>query len=143
MDRPPRHPRESVFSADVKAFIMVALFIETPFFYLLFFHDFSDIARARTEIFFLFITVELAIALNFRSLRFSVFKVPPHRWLILAILSQVVLVSALIQIPTVRSSFGIVRPDLSMIALILGFTAFVFLAMEAVKAVMRRRASRP
>jgi hypothetical protein len=30
-----------------------------------------------------------------------------------------------------------------MIAIILGFTAFVFLAMEAVKVVMRRRISRP
>jgi Ca2+-transporting ATPase len=118
------------------------LFIETPFFYLLFFHDFSDIARARTEIFFLFISVELAIAMNFRSLRFSVFKVPPHRWLVLAILSQVVIVSALIQVPAIRKSFGVLRPDLSMLAIILGFTAFVFLAMEAVKAVMRRREAR-
>jgi Ca2+-transporting ATPase len=142
MDRPPRNPRESVFSPDVKAFILMALLIETPFFYLLFFHDFGDIARARTEIFFLFIIVELVIALNFRSLRFSVFKVPPHRWLILAILSQVVLVSVLIQIPTIRSSFGVQKPTLPMIGIILGFSAFVFLAMEAVKAMMRKRASR-
>jgi Ca2+-transporting ATPase len=142
MERPPRNPRESVFSPDVKAFILMALLIETPFFYLLFFHDFADIARARTEIFFLFIIVELVIALNFRSLRFSVFKVPPHRWLILAILSQVVLVGVLIQIPTVRSSFGVLQPTLPMIGIILGFSAFVFLAMEAVKAMMRKRASR-
>jgi Ca2+-transporting ATPase len=142
MDRPPRNPRESVFSPDVKAFILMALLIETPFFYFLFFHDFADIARARTEIFFLFIIVELVIALNFRSLRFSVFKVPPHRWLILAIISQVVLVAALIQIPTIRTSFGVLQPTLPMIGIILGFSAFVFLSMEAVKAVMRKRASR-
>ena len=142
MDRPPRNPRESVFSPDVKAFILMALLIETPFFYLLFFHDFGDIARARTEIFFLFIIVELVIALNFRSLRFSVFKVPPHRWLILAILSQVVLVSVLIQIPTIRTSFGVQKPTLPMIGIILGFSAFVFLAMEVVKAMMRKRPSR-
>jgi len=142
MERPPRNPRESVFSPDVKAFILMALLIETPFFYLLFFHDFADIARARTEIFFLFIIVELVIALNFRSLRFSVFKVPPHRWLVLAILSQVVLIGVLIQIPTIRSSFGVLRPTLPMIGIILGFSAFVFLAMEAVKAMMRKRASR-
>jgi Ca2+-transporting ATPase len=142
MDRPPRNPRESVFSPDVKVFILMALLIETPFFYLLFFHDFADIARARTEIFFLFIIVELVIALNFRSLRYSVFKVPPHRWLILAVLSQVVLIAGLIQIPTIRSSFGVLQPTLPMIGIILGFSAFVFLAMEAVKAVMRKKASR-
>jgi Ca2+-transporting ATPase len=141
MDRPPRHPRESVFSADVKAFILIALFIETPFFYLLFFHDFADISRARTEIFFLFIIIELVIAMNFRSLRFSVFKVPPHRWLVLAILSQVILVSILVQFPAVRSSFGILQPDLPMLGIIGGFSAFVFLAMEAVKAIMRKRIS--
>jgi len=142
MDRPPRNPRESVFSPDVKVFILMALLIETPFFYLLFFHEFSDIARARTEIFFLFIIVELVIALNFRSLRFSVFKVPPHRWLVLAILSQVILIGVLIQSPTIRSSFGVLRPTLPMIGTILGFSAFVFLAMEAVKAMMRKRATR-
>ena len=143
MDRPPRHPRESVFTSEIKAFILFALLIETPFFYLLFFHDFADIARARTEIFFLFIIIELVIALNFRSLRFSVFRVPPHRLLVLAILSQIILVSVLVQVPTIRRSFGILQPTLPMLGLILGFAAFVFLAMEALKAIMRRRISRP
>jgi len=142
MDRPPRNPKESVFSSEVKAFILLALLIEIPFFFLLFFHDYGTIDRARTEIFFLFIIVELVIAMNFRSLRFSVFKVPPHRWLVLAILSQVILLGGLIQIPTIRRSFGILKPDLPMIGIILGFSIFIFLAMEGVKAVMRKRASR-
>jgi len=139
MERPPRNPKESVFSSEVKAFILLALLIEIPFFFFLFFHDFGDLARARTEIFFLFIIIELVIAMNFRSLRFSVFKVPPHRWLILAILSQVVLLFGLIQIPAVRRSFGVLQPDMAMIGMILGFSFVVFLAMEIVKAVMRRR----
>jgi Ca2+-transporting ATPase len=139
MERPPRNPAESVFSADVRAFILIALFIETPFFYFLFFHDFADITRARTEIFFLFIIIELVIALNFRSLRFSVFKVAPHRGLVLAILSQVLLVAGLVQFPAIRDSFGIELPTLPMIGMILGFSGFVFLAMEAVKRVMSKR----
>ncbi len=143
MDRPPRNPRESVFSREIKAFILMALLIETPFFYLLYFHNLGDIAQARTEIFFLFIFVELVIALNFRSLRFSVFRVPPHRWLVLAILSQVVLVGAIVQIPSVRDSFGVLRPSLPTIGIILGFSLFVFLAMEAIKAVMKEKWVRP
>jgi len=139
MERPPRNPKESVFSPDVLTFIAMALVIETPFFYYLFFHELSDIAQARTEIFFLFIIVELVIALNFRSLRFSVFKVPPHRWLNLAILSQIILVAGLVQLPSVRESFGILRPSLSGLAIILAFSLFVFLAMEAVKALLRRK----
>ena len=39
MQRPPRDPKESVFSRDVKAFILLAMLIEIPFFYLLFFHQ--------------------------------------------------------------------------------------------------------
>jgi Ca2+-transporting ATPase len=142
MERPPRNPRESVFSRDVKIFLLMALFIETPFFYLLFFHEFSHIEHARTEIFFLFIVVELVIALNFRSLRFSVFKVPPHRWLILAIVWEFVLVSTLIRIPSIRNSFGILVPSLSDLAIIFGFSVFVFAAMEIVKAAFRKRFSR-
>jgi Ca2+-transporting ATPase len=142
MERPPRDPKESVFSREVIVFILMALLIETPFLYFLFFHDFSDIAQARTEIFFLFIVVELVIALNFRSLRFSIFKVPPHRWLVLAILSQLILSAVLIQFPSVRKSFGILRPDLRMIGIIVGFSLFVFLAMEIAKALLKRRLTR-
>ena len=58
MQRPPRDPKESVFSWDVRAFILLALLIEIPFFFFLFFHDLKDIAHARTEIFFLFIIIE-------------------------------------------------------------------------------------
>jgi Ca2+-transporting ATPase len=139
MDRPPRNPKESVFSSEVKAFILLAQFIQIPFFYLLFFHDFVHIDRARTEIFFLFIIIELVISLNFRSLRFSVFKVPPHRWLVLAILSQAILTGALVQIPTIRRSFGVLKPDLPMIGMILGISVFVFLAMEIVKGAYRKK----
>src|SRR4030042_3904018 len=38
MDRPPRNPRESVFTREVKAFTLLALLTEIPFFFLLFFH---------------------------------------------------------------------------------------------------------
>jgi Ca2+-transporting ATPase len=141
MERPPRNPAESVFSAEVKAFVLLAQFIQIPFFYFLFFHDFGDIALARTEVFFLFITFELIIAMNFRSMRFSVFKVPPHRWLVLAILFQFMLTGALVQIPTIRRSFGILQPTLPMIGMILAFSVFVFLAMEAIKRVMAKRTS--
>jgi len=142
MERPPRDPRESVFTRDVKAFLLMALVIETPFFYLLFFHEFSHLEHARTEIFFMFIIIELVIVLNFRSLRFSIFKVPPHRWLILAILWELALVSVLVRIPSVRNAFGIRIPSLSDLGIIVGFSLFVFLAMELAKAWLRKKISR-
>ncbi|MDP3016906.1 MAG: cation-translocating P-type ATPase, partial [Deltaproteobacteria bacterium] len=106
MKRPPRDPKESVFGWDVKSFILRAVLIECPFFYILFFHELSDITHARTEIFFLFIIIELVVALNCRSLIYSVFKVPPHKWLLIALAWEIVLIAVLIQIPSVREAFG-------------------------------------
>ncbi|MCL4475472.1 MAG: cation-translocating P-type ATPase [Nitrospirae bacterium] len=139
MQRPPRDPKESVFSWDMKAFILLALLIEIPFFFFLFFHDLTDIAHARTEIFFLFIIIELIIAFNFRSMRYSIFNAPPHKWLTIAILSQIVLTAALIQIPAIRDAFGITMPSASDMAMILGFGAVVFISMEVVKAILRKK----
>ena len=139
MERPPRDPKESVFSWDVRAFILLALLIEIPFFFYLFYHELKDINHARTEIFFLFIIIELIIALNFRSMRYSVFKSPPHMWLVLAIVSQIILTAVLIQIPSIRESFGIIKPTASDIKVILGFGIVVFISMEVVKAILRAK----
>jgi len=142
MQRPPRDPKESVFSWDVKAFILLALLIEIPFFFFLFFHDLVDIKHARTEMFFLFIGIELIIALNFRSMRYSIFKAPPHTWLILAVGSQVVLTAILIQIPSIREAFEILIPTASDLGIILGFGAVVFISMEVIKAILRKKMAR-
>jgi len=139
MQRPPRDPKESVFSWDVKAFIMLAIVIEIPFFFFLFLHDLSDIRHARTETFFLFIIIELIIALNFRSMRYSIFKAPPHMWLILSILSQIVLTWVVIQFPTILDAFEINKPSFADLGIIFGFGVVVFISMEAIKAVLRRK----
>jgi len=139
MERPPRDPNESVFSWDVRAFILLALFIEVPFFYFLFYHELSDVTHARTEIFFLFIIIELIIVLNFRSMRYSIFKAPPHKWLLLALVWEFALIAFLIHLPTVRDAFGIRKPSLSDLELIIGFGVVVFISMEVVKAVLRAK----
>ncbi len=139
MQRPPRDPREPVFTTDVRAFLLTGLVIEIPFFLFLFFHDLADIIVARTEIFFAFIVVEIVVALNFRSLRYSVLAAPPHLWLVLAIVWEVVLLVGLIQIPALREAFGITWPTAPGLAIILGYSALIFLAMEGLKGFLRRR----
>ncbi|HMK44843.1 MAG TPA: cation-translocating P-type ATPase [Dissulfurispiraceae bacterium] len=138
MQRPPRDPQEGVFTSRVKAFICMALLVEIPFFFYFFFRS-PDISTARTDIFFLFIVVELVIAFNFRSLRFGVLQAPPHNTLVYAVLSQVVLVGLLLQMPAIRDSFGITWPTPASAALIAGFSAFVFTSMEGLKAYYRMR----
>ena len=139
MQRPPRDPREGIFSLDVKIFILLAVFIEIPFFFYIFLKDLPDLSLARTQIFFLFILVELIIALNFRSMRYSAFRVLPHKWLVLAILWELLLIALLVQFPSVREAFGIVKPSAGDLAMILGFGAFLFASMEVLKAVLRKR----
>jgi Ca2+-transporting ATPase len=139
MQRPPRDPKESVFSWDVRAFILLALFIEIPFFFFLFYHGLHDITHARTKTFFLFIIVELIIALNFRSMRYSIFKAPPHKWLLLALIWEFALIAFLVQFPSIRNAFGIINPSVSDLGIIIGFGVVVFISMEVVKAVLRRR----
>jgi Ca2+-transporting ATPase len=142
MQRPPRDPKESVFTREVLTFILAALLIEVPLFFLVFFHDFKNIEHARTEMFFLFIIVELVIAMNFRSLRYSIVKALPHRWLVLAIVWELVLVAALVQFPLVRESFGIRLPSAADLGIVGAVSGVVLLSMELLKAALRRQSTR-
>jgi Ca2+-transporting ATPase len=123
----------------VRAFILLALFIEIPFFFFLFYNQLDDITHARTETFFLFIIIELIIALNFRSMRYSIFKAPPHKWLLLALVWEFALIAFLIQLPSVRDAFGITKPTAGDIGIILTFGVIVFISMEILKAILRKK----
>jgi len=140
MKRPPRNPRESVFSRDVIAFVLLAVVIEAPLFFILFFHEFANIAEARTELFFLFIIIELVIAINCRSLIFSIFKAPPHKWLLIALGWELALIAVLVHIPAVREAFGILMPTAGDLGIIVAFGFLVFVMMELLKLYLRRRA---
>lgn len=63
---------------EVKAFILMAVVIEFPLFIWMFYTGLPDLELARTRMFFMFIILELVIALNFRSMRYGLFKAPPH-----------------------------------------------------------------
>jgi Ca2+-transporting ATPase len=139
MKRPPRNPKESVFGWDVISFVLRAVIIETPFFFILFFHEFANVAEARTELFFLFIIIEFVIALNCRSLVFSVFKAPPHKWLILALVWELSLIAVLVHIPAVRDAFGILMPTAGDLGIIIAFGILVFALIEGTKVFLRKR----
>jgi Ca2+-transporting ATPase len=139
MMRPPRAPDESVFGWDVKSFVLRAVIIECPFFFLLYYYHLPDVASGRTAVFFLFVIVEFVIALNCRSLRESIFQAPPHKWLIIALAWEIILIVVLIQIPAVRQAFGINMPSAGELAVITAFGIFVMAIIELTKVVMRRR----
>ena len=139
MQRPPRDPKEKVFTKDILIFLAIAVLLWSPFLLFIFIHDLRNIVHARTELFYLFLFVELVIALNSRSLKYSFFKLPPHKWLNIAVLSQVVLTVGLLMVPSLRAGFGILPPRLQDFEIMFGFGAFVFLSMEGIKAYLRRK----
>jgi Ca2+-transporting ATPase len=139
MQRPPRNPQESFFSWDIISFILRAVLIESPFFFLVFYVSRDDLTQARTTIFFLFLVVEFVIALNCRSLTFSVFQAPPHKWLLMALGWELVLIVVLIHIPAVQNAFGITTPTLAEIALVSAVGLVVFVLIEATKLALRRK----
>jgi Ca2+-transporting ATPase len=139
MKRPPRNPQESVFGWDVKSFILRAVLIETPLYFFIFFYALSDLTLARTKIFFLFIAIEFVIALNCRSLIYSIFKAPPHKWLIIALVWELVLIAVLIQIPSVREAFGIMKPSFSDLDMVIVFALIVFIIIEISKVFLRKK----
>jgi Ca2+-transporting ATPase len=139
MQRPPRDPKESVFSFDVRTFILLGALIECPIFLWVFFRDLHDIEVARTEIFLMFVLIELMLALNFRSLRYSVFEAPPHKWLVLAIVWELILLAILIQFEAVREAFGIAMPSWSDVGFVFATGLAIMLTIELAKLVLRRR----
>jgi len=111
MTRPPRPKDESVFTKEVVRLIFMALIVQTPILILGFVTGLSEgLVFARSRLFLMFIGIELAIALNCRSLTHSFLEVKPHRWVILAVISQALLTTVLMLIPPARSALGIVFP---------------------------------
>jgi hypothetical protein len=72
-------------------------------------------------------------------MRYSIFKAPPHMWLILSIVSQIVLTAVLIQFPTILDAFEINKPSAADLGIILGFGVVVFISMEIIKAILRKK----
>jgi Ca2+-transporting ATPase len=144
MQRPPRDPRESVFSKDIRMLILMAVIVECPIFLWMFFKSQPDMELARTLIFFMFVFIELVVAVNFRSLRYSLMQAPPHKWLLLAIVWELILIVGLVQVPAVRDAFGITMPsaaDLGMIFVLgIGIVIVIELTKVAFRSTTRGRA---
>ena len=139
MQRPPRDPKESVFSWDVRALILLGVVIECPIFLWVFFQNFANLELARTKIFFMYVLIELILALNFRSLKYSIFQAPPHKSLVLTIIGTLAFTAGLIQISPVRESFGIALPATSDLGIIVALGLFVTITIEITKAVLRAK----
>lgn len=139
MQRPPRDPNESVFSFDVRVLILLAVLIECPIFLWIFLYHINDIEIARTQIFLTFVVVELMLAMNFRSLRYSIFEAPPHKWLMVAIAWEIALIALLMQFAAVREAFGVRMPSWPDIGFVVLLGIGIMMTMEIAKLALRKR----
>jgi len=137
MQRPPRDPKESIFSREVKMFLIITPLIIAPILLWVFISSLAEgLEVARTELFLLFIFVELTVAFNCRSLRYPLFRARPHKLLLLAVGWEILLLSILISIPAVRVAFGMVAPTFYEWETVLGICLFVLVALEVLKIAM-------
>jgi Ca2+-transporting ATPase len=72
-------------------------------------------------------------------MRYSIFKARPHKWLLLALVWEFALIAFLVQLPTVRDAFGINKPSASDLGIIISFGIFVFISMEILKTILRKK----
>ncbi|MEM2901446.1 MAG: cation-translocating P-type ATPase [Candidatus Bathyarchaeia archaeon] len=118
MERPPRNPRESIFTREVKAMLTAIPIILSPILLSAFVKDLAlSLEEARTTLFLVFVFFELVIALNCRSLTHSIFKSRPHRFLWFSIIASAALTLCVLELPSVRDAFGVTIPTSGDIAL--------------------------
>jgi len=135
MKRPPRDPKESVFSGEAMPFLIMIPSINTPVLLAIYFIEYftAGHARAMTMTFLTFVFLELFVAINCRSLRFTMVKAPPHKLLILAVLWEAILITVLTLIPATREALQITLPTLQDILFITLICISTFVIREAIK----------
>ncbi|MCX6660060.1 MAG: cation-translocating P-type ATPase C-terminal domain-containing protein [Candidatus Bathyarchaeota archaeon] len=134
MKRPPRNPNETIFTKEVKAMLAVIPLSLSPILLLVFVSDLAlGLKEARTTLFLIFIFFEITVSLGCRSLRHSILKARPHRYLSLAVISSASVTLAVLMIPQMRQSFGIAMPTLNDIALAAVLSLFPLVILEVLK----------
>jgi len=146
MERKPRRLNESVFSKDVKVYLvampslMSALLLVAFFSHLPWLSEFS-LLEARTQLLTAMIAMELVVAISMRSLKYPVLKVGifKNKWLWYAILSSFALQLVILYVPGLQALFDVHMPELIDWAIAALFAGIVFASLEVGKYVSSRR----
>ncbi|OWP56995.1 MAG: hypothetical protein B2I17_02985 [Thermoplasmatales archaeon B_DKE] len=135
MERKVQETRETtVFSPEVRRFIYLVLAAEVPLLFIIYLTGIpAGIEEARTRLFLAIILVELALALTLGSLRYPVYKVRPHKWLVVSIVWEVILMVGLIITPTTRHALQLVYPTIGDIEWAIFAAIFSFAYIEILK----------
>jgi len=146
MERKPRDPNESVWTTDVKLYLiltpilMTALLLYGYFMYQPWLGP-AQLLEARTQLLTAMILMELANAISARSLKYPVFKVGifKNKFLWYAVLSSFGLQLLVLYTPGLQSLFGVHSPELIDWAYAILFTAITFCSLEIGKYIATKR----
>lgn len=144
MKRPPRNPKETIFTKDVKVFLLRAILIETPLLIWVFTSSLplgEEIAR--TRLFLVLVFFELVLALSCRSLKYNITKARPHKLLVGTILWEIGLIALILNVPFLRDSFGLAPIGMYEVLLIAGLSALVLFTIELTKWLLHYRDNKP
>ncbi|XHH09679.1 MAG: cation-translocating P-type ATPase [Candidatus Bathyarchaeia archaeon] len=146
MDRKPRHPKESIFSREVKAFLIATPILTTVLLLAAYFWHQPwlgeyQLLEARTQLLTAMLLIELSIALSSRSLKHPVIKVGvfKNKYLWYAILSSFALQLIVLYVPEVQKLFDVTSPQLIDWAIAVLMAGIVFSSLEIGKWVTSRR----
>jgi Ca2+-transporting ATPase len=135
MERPPRDPKESVFTKKVQWYIGgLALNIFVGLFPLFYWYWKSEgLVKAQTMVLVTIILFEMFNAFNCRSARYSIFKLGwvSNKWLVWAVLSSVFLMALVLYVPYLAFLFHTVPLSFTdwIIALLISCSALVFVEL--------------
>ena len=141
MKRPPRNPKESVFTLDVKLYLtLVPIAITGALVFTFAYFMVHGEAVARSVFFLSMILVELACALNSRSLTKPVWAVGPlkNRFLLVSVALSALMTIPLFYTPLLNDAFNVVPVDLNGWLWAIGLALAMFVSVELVKALVQR-----
>jgi Ca2+-transporting ATPase len=146
MERKPRKPSESIFSRDVKTYLiggsvlMSAILLVSYFMHMPWTSEYH-LLEARTQLLTVMIVMELVVALCMRSLKYPLYKVGPfkNKYLWYAILGSFALQLVILYVPGLQVLFDVHQPELIDWAVAALGGAIVFATIEISKYVTSRR----
>ena len=146
MERKPRKPNESIFTRDVKTYLifvpiftsillLAAYFAHTPW------ASGEQLLAARTQLFTAMVAIELAIAITARSFKYPLYKVGAfkNKWLWIAVLSSLALQMIIFYTPGVQELFDIRTPELIDWVIAGLYAGIVFTTIEVGKWITSRK----
>ncbi|RLE63087.1 MAG: calcium-translocating P-type ATPase, SERCA-type [Thermoprotei archaeon] len=144
MKRPPRDPKEGIFTKkDALLFLVATPLIMTLMLLGSFYLDLNvlreNLISARTQMFISMIMMELTMALSCRSLKYPIWRVGvfKNKYLILAIASSILMQLMVLYVPALHPAFDVTYPSLADWTIALTLSIILLLIVEILKMLVK------